>query len=364
MATKILIVVPQLDIGGAESYVLDLALSLTKRGYKIIVASWGGSMVKILNEQGIKHYRIPIRFSSFFASWMLTWVIKKEKIDLIHANSSAAGRAVYPASKRMHIPWIITAHGLFGRRRRDRVMEKANRIICVSNFTRAELERDTDIPKHNMEVIHNGIDITKFTSQGYRNRLRTQWNIGDNEFVVGIVARIGDIYGKGHDDLLQAMIHGSTTPTWKLLVVGKGAGLQALEQRVNQLKLNERVIFCGHRTDVSRILEVTDALALPSRLENFPLSILEAMVMGKPIVAYAVGGICEAVSNYDTGFLVPKGDIATLAARINELQGDPKMAIQIGERGRQKVWQEFDHEQMVDKVIALYTQILNENYSS
>ncbi len=357
---NILLVVPRLNIGGAESYVATLARSLKRRGHHVVVASWGGHWVKLLEAEGIRHYLIPIRLNISLAAWLLGRVIRRENIQLIHANSAAAGHAVYPVSQKYQLPWVMTAHGVFHRGPKDRAMEHAARVICVSDFTRRELRTRTDVPENKFIVIHNGIDVREFSPKGSRDFLRQIWNFAKNDFVVAVVARIFNTHGKGHDALLEAMTLDKDS-SWKLLIIGKGKAEYVLKCKVKQLKLEDRVVFAGHRTDVANVLEAADVVALPSEFENFPLAMLEAMAMGKPVVAYDIGGVSEAIEDGCTGFLARPGDTAALAAHINKLQCNPELAATIAAQGRERIFQMFDSEKMVDTVTALYRQVLAEH---
>lgn len=357
---NILLVVPRLNIGGAESYVFTLATGLKQRGYYVVVTSWGGHLANVLVKQGIPHYLIPIRLNSYLASLMLELVIKKEKINLVHANACGAGTASFPVCERLNLPWILTAHGVFGRETKNLVLKYANRIICVSNFLREELKTRTDIEKNKLVTIYNGINLNQFKPQGISLSLRKCWGFKETDFVIGIVSRIWELNTKGHDDLLQIMASYSQAKNWKLLIVGKGKALPALKRRVRQLKLLKRVVFAGHQRDVPKVLEAIDVLGFPSSYETFGLAAAEAMAMARPVVAYEVGGIPEVVRQGITGFLVPNRDVDGLAENLNRLYLNREMAVDMGLKGRQVAEELFDSEQMINEITALYEQVLGE----
>jgi len=356
---RILLVVPRLNIGGAETYVVTLARSLKERGYHVVTASWGGHWAKKLSQEGVPHYLVPIRFHPYLASLMLETVIKKEKINLVHANACDGGRAVFPVCQRLNLPWVLTAHGVFGREKRNQVLQYAQRIICVSNFLQRYLAKETAIANDKLITIYNGIDLKKFDLEMSRPALREEWGFREKDFVIGIVSRIWELNTKGHDDLFQVLAHYPQAKNWKLLVVGKGKALHRLKKRVQELKIPQQVFFAGHRLDIPPVLKSVDILALPSNFETFGLAAAEAMAMAKPVIAYEVGGIPEVVEHGKTGFLVPKGDLALLAQRIHELYQDKKKAEILGQKGRQSVESLFDNEQMVNKVTALYEEVLS-----
>lgn len=362
MARKpnVLLVVPRLNIGGAETYVATLARSLKERGYHVTAASWGGQWAKRLAQEGIPHYLVPIRFNPALAGLMLERIIKKQKIDLIHANACDGGRAAFPVCKRLNLPWVLTAHGAFGQEKRNQVLKHAHKIICVSKFLQKHLEDKAGIEKDKLVTIYNGINLKEFSYQTIPNSLRKQWGLTEADFVIGIVSRIWELNTKGHDDLFQVLANYPEAKDWKLLVVGKGKALPALKSRVRQLGIAKQVVFAGFRTDIPEVLAAMDILALPSGFETFGLAAAEAMAMGKPVVAYDIGGIPEVVGDGKTGFLVPKNNVQALAERIKELYSNQQKAQEMGLLGRQMVEGLFDNEQMVDRVTALYEEVLAE----
>lgn len=356
---NILLVVPRLNIGGAETYVATLAKSLKEQGYHVVTASWGGYWAKTLSQQGIPHYLVPIRFNPYLASLILEHAVKREKIDLIHANSCDGGRAAFPVCQRLNLPWILTAHGVFGQEKRNQVLKYAERIICVSHFLQNYLEDKAQINKEKLVTIYNGVNLKEFSPRGFANSLRNQWGLKEDDFVIGMVSRIWNLNAKGHDDVFQVLANYPEAKNWKLLVVGKGKALLALKNRAKQLGIAGQVIFTGYHTDIPKILESIDLLVLPSGFETFGLAAAEAMALGKPVIAYQVGGVPEVIDHDQTGFLVPMRDLAKLAERINQLYLDRQKAKEMGMRGRQMVERLFDNQQMVEKVTGLYDQVLD-----
>lgn len=355
----ILLVVPRLNIGGAESYVFTLAQGLLARHYQVTIASWGGLLADELSSIGVRHYRIPIRLNSYLASRMLEYVIKKEQIHLVHANSAAAGLAAAKACRRLSIPWVYTAHGMINNKELQAGLHFADRIICVSEFLLQHLKEHTQASPEKLVTIYNGINLQDFIPKNRRTALREQWGVTENDFVPAIISRIAKANNKGHKDLLEIMSNYQPARNWHLVVVGKGSYLPMLKYHAWRLKLSDRVIFAGHHTDIPAVLEAIDVLAFPSKFETFGLAAAEAMAMAKPVVAYAVGGIPEVIDDTN-GFLIAKDDLNAFAHKIDILYHDRQLAQQLGSSGRQKVEQLFDSKQMIDKTTLLYRQVLEE----
>jgi glycosyltransferase involved in cell wall biosynthesis len=357
---KILMVVPRLNIGGAESYVVTTALGLARRGYDVSVASWGGQLVDKLASVGIKHYLVPIRLNSYLASWLLEYIIKKNNIELVHANSAAAGFAALKVCQRMKLPLVYTAHGVFDHNEKEKALAKADKIICVSDFLRQRCLAN-GVPEDKLITIYNGIDLSQFVPvSGQASRTREQLGIKETDFVIGIVSRIKNLHAKGHGDILQMLYKykSQQTNNWRLLVVGKGNGLSKLKREVQKLGLCEQVCFAGHSTEVPQLMQGMDLLLLPSKFETFGLVLVEAMAMAKPAIAYAVGGTPEAIEDGSTGFLIPRGDIDAMYDKINMLYHNRELISTIGNNGVHRVRKLFDSEVMVDQLLEIYTEVL------
>jgi len=160
---------------------------------------------------------------------------------------------------------------------------------------------------------------------------------------------------KGLHDLVAAA---ALVPEARVMVVGEGPERRALETRIAHLGLGDRVHLLGFRSDVPDLLAGSDLFVLPSLFEGLPLSILEAMAAGKPVVATAIGGNDEAVVDGATGLLVPPGDPRALADAIRALLRDPERRRRLGEAGRRRAEAEFSAPAMVRRVAAVYDELL------
>ena len=160
---------------------------------------------------------------------------------------------------------------------------------------------------------------------------------------------------KNLSDLIRAA---AQVPEARFLVAGEGPMRSALESEIRAHALDGRVELLGFRSDVAELLRACDLFVLPSLFEGLPLSVLEAMAAGKPVIASRVGGTDEAVVHGETGILVPPSDPAALARAIRELLADPATAQAYGARGRARVAREFSVDAMVERVSALYDELL------
>ncbi len=358
MSQRILLVVPRMNIGGAETYVRELALGLKARGYEVFVASGGGALAKELGQKGIKQFWLPLRLHAGLAAWLLSRIVKKYSIDIVHANSAAAGIAAVKIKSRLPIKIVYTAHGVFGHNAKELTIEKADKIICVSNFVERYAEEKGYSPEK-LVTIYTGINTEKFASHGEeKSILRRQFNIPEDAFTLAIVARIKNLKNKGHEDILDILQNGEKAKAWHLLVIGKGKGLRQLKAMIKQKGLSDRVHCIGHSSQVQTILPAVDAVVLPSKLETFGLVLAEAMAMAKPAAAYAVGGTPEIICDGDNGFLAKLNDKEELYQKLSLWSENRSLCQQMGQRGRACVEERFAYDKMLDAVEALYQDLL------
>jgi glycosyltransferase involved in cell wall biosynthesis len=161
---------------------------------------------------------------------------------------------------------------------------------------------------------------------------------------------------KGLHYLLEAA---ALIPEAMFVLAGEGPERPALEAQTRALGLNHRVVFLGYRDDVGDLLASCDLFVLPSLFEGLPLSVLEAMAAGKPVVATAIGGTDEAIVHGETGLLVHPADPVALARAIRTAVSDPVLSQRLGAAGRARAQQEFAAESMVRRITEIYDEILD-----
>ncbi len=345
--------VPRLNIGGAETYTKLVAENLQKRGYNVHIASGGGLLANKLAQKGIKNSWLPMRFSTDISAYLLKYIVKKYNIDLIHANSAAAGITAMKYKQRYNenMPVVFTAHGKFSTFEKENIIKGCNKIIYVSHFVKNDAIRNgfkennacvivftahgkfstfekeniikgcnkiiyvshfvkndairNGFKENNACVIYTGIDINKFDkSIDNKHIIRERYNIKQDDFVMAIVARIKNLRNKGHQDLLEMMNKYTNARNWHLLVIGKGKGMFKLKSLIKKYKLENNVHCIGHVDNVEDFVRLSDVVVLPSDFETFGLALAEGMAMGKAGVAYNIGGIPEIIKDRENGFLV------------------------------------------------------------
>jgi len=361
--SRILFLVPRMNIGGAETYVYTVAKELHRRGeHEVFVASAGGALSDELEKMGIKTFFIPVRFSRRFckniAIFMLRKIIKKYNIDVVHANSGDAGCIVAELKKSIDIPVVYTAHGIFGNIEREYVIDTVDRIICVSNFVKQRAIKQ-NFSENKLLTRYCGVDVERFKpDMSKRIELRRMYGIEESTLVLATVSRIKDLEHKGHGALLEMFEKYASDKDWKLIVVGKGSGLIQFKYRIKKAGLDNKIICLGHRTDVENILNMADIYVSPTRFETFGLAIAEGMAMEKPGVAYEIGGTSEVINDGVSGFLVEFKNVQNLYEKINCLDTNRKLLEDMSRQARIWVEENFTIKQMVDGLEEIYSDVL------
>jgi glycosyltransferase involved in cell wall biosynthesis len=210
-----------------------------------------------------------------------------------------------------------------------------------------------------ISLIESGIDVSKFAVVNQKKREQMRQMLGiRNEPVLGIIARLSDV--KGQDVLLKAFpLVLKQHPQAKLLLVGEGKLEPLLRKIVQELNLENNVIFKAVINETKEYLDCLDIFVMPSRNEGLGLSIMEAQACGLPVVASRVGGIPSLIEDGQTGFLVPPENIEELALKLRELLNNPQKAKEMGLRAKEFAQNHYAAEKMVEKTEDVYKKILN-----
>ncbi len=228
------------------------------------------------------------------------------------------------------------------------IATKVDCYIAVSHDVRRRLQRTFRIPRHKIEVIHNAVPLHPVACKtDIATEKDAAWAM--EQPIVLTVARLDKQKGLSH--LLQAA---ARVPEATFVIAGDGPERARLESQARELQLGQRVVFLGHRRDIPVLLSGCDLFVLPSLYEGLPLSALEAMVAGKPVIATAVGGTDEAIIHGVTGLLVPPADAAALAEAIRRLLSDPALSRRLGMAGKDRVHRHFSLDTMVRSVTNVY----------
>jgi glycosyltransferase involved in cell wall biosynthesis len=364
---KILYIITRADeIGGAQTHLRDMIAALNNDHHQVeLIVGEHGALVDEVSAMNINVHIVPelVReispFKDFKSAKIIRGIAKKYSPDVIALHSSKAGIVGRLAAIGLNIPVAFTVHGWSfangvnnNKRRLYVVIEKifstiTDAIITVSAQDK-ELAISHKVAKDSQQtVIHNGIPLKNTPPHIYH----------DHEIVKMIsVARFSE--QKDHESLFKALSL-LKDENWNLTLVGKGPNLENMKNLSKELGLSDKVTFTGERLDVDTLLADSDIFVLISNWEGFPISILEAMREGLPVLASDVGGVSESVINGQTGYLVPRGDVDAIKDKLGNFLHDATLRSQFGKAGREFFLDNFSFSVMYEKTLCLYQEVIN-----
>ncbi|HKU63247.1 MAG TPA: glycosyltransferase family 4 protein [Gemmatimonadales bacterium] len=352
-------------IGGAQIHVRDLALSVRDHGHHpAIITSGQGPLIDGFRQAGIpvyvlRHLTAPIRpVSDVRALREVRAALAEVRPDLVAAHSSKAGILGRLAGRSLRIPVVFTVHGwaftpgvpgpraAVYRRLERMVGPLASRLITVSEFDR-RLALDARIAQPDRIVtVHNGMPDVASDLRADPTRTPPR---------IVMVARFEP--QKDHATLIRAL-GGLAAQPWELDLIGEGPGMPDIRALASELGIGDRIRFLGQRMDVQRLLAQAQVATLITNWEGLPLSILEAMRAGLPVVASDVGGIGETIREGETGYLVGRGAVDRVRDRIGRLLAEPALRGNMGAAGRSLYERQFTLEHCVTRTLAVYQSVV------
>lgn len=320
---KILHLIPTLDKGGAERLLIDLVKTMDKERFEVEVVcletlgKWGFELKKAkINASSLGKRRK----GSIYIFWKLYRLLKNKRPDILHTHLFGADLYGLLAGRIAQVPNIIsTEHNLnYGeswvrRAIKKKLLPKMDKGIAVSEAVKNYLKKE-GIPVDNIEVIHNGIDLSRFKSREEKG--------GSNGFIIGSIGRLSE--QKGYKTLVEAM-EILKEEEISCLIVGEGEERQNLEKKVNKDKIANKILFLGKHDIVPEFLVKLDAFVLPSIWEGFGLVLLEAGASKLPVIASRVDGINEIIRENINGLQFRPGDSVELAEKIKVLAHNKEM---------------------------------------
>lgn len=358
---RLLHVLNTLDTGGAEHVVLNLATRLDPARYALHVCSFSGEgqLADRFRRLGATVHALRRRpgIDGGLVGY-LAGLIRREHIQLIHTHNVAPWLYGALAARWTRTRLCHTEHSnVFPH---QRLLQAAERWLARwTEVLISDSEKVTrqliaqGIPADRITTVPNGIDTARFAAPVDRAEVRRRLGLDPGAPVVGTVGRLAAI--KDQVTLLEAFaLVWSAYPEAWLLLVGEGPMRPELEARAMILGIAGRVQFLGDRSDVPELLGAMDVFALSSVSEGLPLTVLEAMAAGLPVVSTRVGGVPEAVVDGETGLLTPPKDPRALADALIGLLADPMERRRLGAAGRTRARERFDLGRMVDAYEAAY----------
>jgi len=386
---KILYLITQSELGGAQKNVLDLATALKYR-YKILVVAGpegNGALFERLDSAGVKNIRLrwlrrainPLH--DWLAVWEIGQVLLKEKPDIIHLHSSKAGLLGSLAASlfRPKAKVIYTSHGAafsasFSKLKKGLFLwlEKLtaplkDKIICVSPNEKKIWLREGAAPETKLAVVANGLDLeilSKILPADEAREELTSRNAPLFNALTGqpdeitLIGTVANFYpDKGLTYLIEAAekVFQQTDKKIIFVVIGDGLERKLYEEMVSARGLENKFVLAGAIADAIKYLKIFQLYVQPSLKEGFGYSVLEAMAAGLPIIASHVGGIPEMITNNVNGFLLWPRDVDNLAKKILELIDNPALGQKFAAASQQKI-QEFSLAKMVAATEKVYLE--------
>jgi lipopolysaccharide/colanic/teichoic acid biosynthesis glycosyltransferase len=380
---RVLRIIARLNIGGPAIHVVNLHVGMDPTRFKQMLVSGTenpgeGTMLEYAISRGVEPIIIPdivgrlsLKPSDLRALIKLYQLIRREQPHIVHTHTAKAGFLGRLAARHACVPVIVhTFHGhvlqgYFGPINSWllRLMERAlshgtDRIITVSNQVKSQLvDYGVALPEK-ITVLSLGFDLEPFLDCAkHRGEFRSELGLNNGCQLLGIVGRIFPI--KNHRLFLDAAARiAADQPAARFVVVGDGILRPEMERHADSLGISDRVIFTGWRQDLPRIYADLDALVVSSDNEGTPVSAIEAMVSGCPVVGTRVGGIPDLIRHGETGYLVPPGDASALAAAILRVLQNQKNTFQIAEAARAMARERFSVARLIRDIENLYNELL------
>ncbi len=325
---------------------------------------WGYPVINLgFPKNKLKKFRPSLVFK-------IAAIIKKHDVDIVHCQRHKptiyGTLAAWVADKKVKV--LTTVHGRNRTRTLSRkitnyvLFKRISRIISVSDAVRDDILRTNwNLSPDKVVTVYNGIDTDQFSdSSSIRQEVRTQLGLAIKDaFVFGTVGRLTKV--KGQKVLLQAFARVVRKyPNSWLVITGKGSLETELRRLAMELNIKKRVIFLGFRMDIHDILRAYDVFLLPSFSEGLPLSLLEAMATGIPVIASRVGGVPEILYSFDQKIMVTPSSVKELSAAMIWLAGLDKIErIELGKSLRSRVESYFTKEKMTSAMSTEYIALMN-----
>jgi glycosyltransferase involved in cell wall biosynthesis len=346
--------------GGAEQMIVNLLSGLDRRRWNPVVLHHGeprlGELIERLREIDVPSAEVARPNGRRAIGRFLRDV--RPAIFHAHLNWPLACSDGIIAAALARTPGVVATQQLFSpiRSRRWMLRQKfvsaaVDRYIAVSHDMARMLRKACLFGASKVRVVHNGISTTPFERRGRPDARENLLGRGDRPVVLTL-ARLAP--QKGIRYLVEAA---ARVPEALFAVAGDGPERGALQEQAAAAGLEERMLFLGHRTDVPDLLAACDVFVLPSLYEGLPVSVLEAMASGRPVVATRIGGTDEAVEDEVTGLLVPPADAGALAAAIRRLLADRLLARRLSESARDRVHGEFSSRVVADRTMDVYEEL-------
>ena len=327
---KVMHLLPALESGGVETVVCTLSRALVAAGHESVVVSRGGRLAATIALDGGRHLSLDLKSKNpltyFFRAWRLRGLLREERPDVVCVHSRVPAWLFVWANRPLGLRWITYAHGANSVSRYSEVMTKGDLTVVPSSFLADYLKRNYRFDYSKLRVIGNSVDERRFDPARVDQRnvraLRERWGLAADDFVVMAVGRISPV--KGLDRLIESL-----PGDMKLVIVGDAEPKHwAYAERLREVA-GDNVVFAGGGCDVPECLSVASVVVSANTVkpETFGLSMAEALMMNRPVVAKAFGGVLDVIRDGVDGVLVRDDDFGAALRRVRDMTfGDLRQA--------------------------------------
>lgn len=356
---------PELNEGGVERGTVDLNCELIKLGIDSIVISNGGKLSEQIEKDGGKHIKFDVCSKNVltvpFRILGLKKLIKELNPNILHVRSRVPAWLVFLANKSLGIKVVSTVHGFNSVGFYSSIMTKANAVICVSNSIKEYIQKNYQTSNDIISVIPRGVDLIQFNPENLDNEFvadfNKQYNL-KNKFVISNIGRVTQL--KDYETFIKAVsIIKEQKPNVVGLIVGgvrddKQEYFESLKKLVEELKLNDNIVFTGNQSKIAEIYSLSDVMVSSSKKpESFGRAVAEALALNTPVVATNHGGVKDIIVENENGFFFEIGDEKELSRKIME-------SLKLSFDGYNYVSNNFSLGNMVDKTLEVYKRVISE----
>lgn len=371
-------VLPALVTGGVERGTVDVAQALVQAGWRALVVSSGGPMVRELERAGAEHITLPLDTKNPRAirrnAEALAALIRDQQVDIVHARSRAPAWSAKEACARTGAHFVTTFHGTYGlgpfglKKFFNRVMAQGEVVIAISNFIRDHLITEYNVEPSRIRVIHRGVDVKQLDPTGVSAtrliQVTAKWHLPEAAPVIMLPGRL--TAWKGHDVLIDAMAElkrrsGGVLDA-RCVMVGQDQGRSAYRANIERYAHAKGVAVqiiddCG---DLPAAYMATDVVVSAStKPEAFGRVVAEAQAMGRPVVAPSHGAAAEIIIPGVTGWLFTPGDPVSLADALERaLALTQPERIRLADQAIARARGLFAKADMCAKTLAVYNEVL------
>jgi L-malate glycosyltransferase len=369
---KLFYLLDSLNVGGTETQAVELACRLDPAVYDVTLGCLQarGPLLEKLQRTSVHLEEFHPKggvdsVRGMYQLFRLTLFLRQGRFDLFHSHDLWSNLIGIPAARMARVPVIISSRRDLGHLdwyetgRRvwlRRILNLSDVVLTNANAIRDALIAEDRFAPEKIRVIHNGIDVERFTCvSNHREQIFPDSN------GLKLIVTVGNMHTdiKGHCLLIAAAPEVvRQCPAARFVFAGDGAQRAEFERQAAALGLREYFLFLGRRDDIPEVLRSCDIAVLPSKAEGLPNAALEYMCSSLPTIATAVGGNVEIIKHGETGLLVPPRNSDALGDAVLQLLKDPLLAKRIGEEGRRHVVANYSFERLIGDVDALYTDLL------